>query len=67
MYVQQTQNYFKKENSMKAEQHIHFLSDLLQQINELHTLVEEYCDEVMWSDDEEYGNIDGSEHRNEPF
>jgi len=52
---------------MKAEQHIHFLSDLLEQINDLRSLIEEYCDEVLWNDDEEQGGWEGNEHRNVPF
>lgn len=52
---------------MKSEDHIHFLSELLQQINELLAMVQEYCDEIFRDDDEDQYRIDKQKQRNVPF
>lgn len=38
---------------MKSEDHIHFLADLLDAINELQTLVGDYCREMTGEEEEE--------------
>lgn len=39
---------------MKAEDHIHFLSDLLSVIDELQTLVRDYCREMTEEEEKPY-------------
>lgn len=57
----------KRRKQMKSEDHIHFLSELLQQINELLAMVQEYCDEMVGDDDEEQYRIERHNHRTPPF
>lgn len=52
---------------MKSEDHIHFLSDLLQQVNELLALVREYCDEMVRDDEDEQCHFEKNNHKNNPF
>lgn len=52
---------------MKAEEHIHFLSDLLYQLDQLTALVRDYCDEIVEPDDEEAWKIENKNNNNVPF
>lgn len=52
---------------MKSEDHIHFLSDLLHQVNELLTTIREYCDDVVRDDDEKNWQSEGNDQENMPF
>mgnify|MGYP001185536189 CR=1 FL=1 len=52
---------------MKSEEHIHFLSDLLYQLDQLVALVREYCDEIVEPDDGEAGNKESKNENNMPF
>lgn len=52
---------------MKSEDHIHFLSDLLHQVNELLAMIREHCDEILRDDKKEPWQIDKSDQDNVPF
>lgn len=52
---------------MNSEDHIHFLSDLLQHVNELTALIREYCDEVMRDEDTEDYQAEMNKHKKLPF
>lgn len=52
---------------MKSEDHIHFLSELLYQVDQLLMLVRNYCDEVIDPDDEDHCHSDGNNNENMPF
>lgn len=52
---------------MKAEEHIHFLSDLLYQLDQLVALVREYCNEIVEPDDEEPWKKETKNNNNVPF
>ena len=52
---------------MKADEHIHFLSDLLYQLDQLVALVREYCDEMVDPDDEEAWKKENYNDNNLPF
>jgi len=52
---------------MKAEEHIHFLSDLLYQLDQLTALVRDYCDEIVELDDEEAWKTENKNDNNMPF
>jgi len=55
------------EKIMKAQQHIHFLSDLLYQLDQLIAMVREYCDEMVETDDEQDRSTKTRDHNNIPF
>lgn len=52
---------------MKAEEHIHFLSDLLYQLDQLTALVRDYCDEIVELDDKEAWKTENKNDNNMPF
>lgn len=52
---------------MKADEHIHFLSDLLYQLDQLTALVRDYCDEMIKTDDDEYHQKESENNNNVPF
>lgn len=52
---------------MNSEDHIHFLSELLQQIDELLSMVREYCDEIVRNDNTEHYPPDRNNRENVPF
>ena len=52
---------------MKSEDHIHFLSELLHQANELIATIREYCDEVINDDEKITWQRDNNKQENEPF
>lgn len=52
---------------MKAQEHIHFLSDLLYQLDQLAALIQEYFDEIVEPDDEESWKMENKNDNNIPF
>ena len=52
---------------MKAEDHIHFLSELLYHLDQLLAFVREYCDEVVRNEEEEPCQAGCEKQRNIPF
>lgn len=52
---------------MKAQEQIYFLSDLLHIIQELQTLVQDYCRLVTAEQEECWLEDDGSKDENYPF
>ena len=52
---------------MKHEDHIHFLSDLLNIINELHALVHDYCREMTQEEEEPYWVSEKHNREKVPF
>jgi hypothetical protein len=52
---------------MKSADHIHFLSELLYQVDQLLTLVRDYCDDVVEPDDENTCHSENIDCENMPF
>lgn len=52
---------------MNSEEHIHFLSELLYEVNQLLTLVKDYCNEVVQPDDETTWQMNSNDKENIPF
>lgn len=52
---------------MKPEEHIHFLSDLLNVIEELQTLVREHCREMTSEEEKPYWITDQDNSEKMPF
>ncbi|MEE4242704.1 MAG: hypothetical protein V2I36_14650 [Desulfopila sp.] len=53
---------------MKTDDHIHFLSDLLYQLDQLTALVRDYCDEMITTEDDEYHcQMENEKNNNMPF
>lgn len=52
---------------MKSEDHIHFLSDLLSVIDELQTLVRDYCREMTEEEEKPYWVREKNNREKVPF
>jgi hypothetical protein len=55
------------EKHMKSEDHIRFLSDLLSVIEELQTLVRDYCREMTEDEEKSYWRREKYHHEKVPF
>lgn len=52
---------------MKSEDHIHFLSELIYELDQLLAFVRDYCDQIVNSEEEEPWHTNSHEHENMPF
>ena len=52
---------------MKSEDQIHFLSELLQLIDQLQTIVRDYCRVLTAEEDRNHWSKNTNDFKNEPF